>query len=146
MSKTICTVKMIRFFGDSLMLGIFLLMVWLFISAYTNENFICTVYINKFGEAHVEMILLVFILFPLFFITAAFSFLDWHRTINSRREIDFTDDILSYYTEPYYPGERVICPSCYGIFFINSSNCSKVCCPICGTIGRYQSNDDSLCY
>ena len=61
MPKTICTVKMIRFFGDSLMLGIFLLMVWLFVSAYLNKNFTCTVNINKYGEAQVEMILLVFI-------------------------------------------------------------------------------------
>jgi hypothetical protein len=146
MSKTICTVKMIRFFGDSLMLGIFLLMVWLFVSAYFNENFTCTVNINKFGEAQVELILLIFILFPLFLITAVFSFLDWHRTINSRVEIDFTDDFLSYYTEPYYPGEDVICPACYGVFFVRDPNCSRVCCPICGTVGKYQSKDDYLEY
>jgi hypothetical protein len=142
MPGTICTVKMIRFFGDSLMLGIFLLMVWLFVSAYTNENFMCTVNINKYGEAQVEMILLVFILFPLFLITAAFSFLDWHRTISSRGKMDFADYLPFYYTEPYYPGERVICPFCNGVFFISDLNCSEVCCPICQTVGRYQSNDE----
>jgi hypothetical protein len=111
-----------------------------------NENFTCTVNINKYGEAQVEMILLVVILLPLFLITSAFSFLDWHRTISSRKEADFTDDFLSYYTEPYYPGERVICPLCYGVFFIKDSDTDRICCPICGTVGKYQSRHDYTDY
>lgn len=142
MQKTICIIKMIRFFGDALMLGIFLLMVWLFVSAYLNENFTCIVNINRYGEAHVEMILLVFILFPLFLITSTFSYLDLHRTISTRREPEFKEGLSYHLNEEYFPGEHVKCPSCFGVFYARIPYYSRIYCPVCGAVGRYDPDGD----
>jgi hypothetical protein len=146
MTRKVYAVKLIRFFGDSLMLGIFFLVVWLFVTAYFNQDFATTIYINKFGEAHVEMILLVFILFPLFLLTAVFSFVDWKHTVNPIHEIPREQQ--RPYKEHYYHypvGEDVVCPLCDDVFYVTSDYYySRITCPYCGLTGTYLPvNDDT---
>ena len=143
MVKKIDTIKRLRLFGDFLMLGSFLLLLWLFISAYLNNNFSTTVQINQYGEAHVEMILLVFFLLPLFILTTSLSFLDWRQTWKARSMVASQQYILS---EP--PGtynntqEEIICPRCRNHFLVRVSNYGGiVTCPSCGLEGKHVPED-----
>ncbi len=87
MAGKIDTMKRLRVFGDFLMLGSFLMLLWLFVSAYLSNSFSTTVHINNYGEAHVEMILMLFFLLPLFLLTTALSFLDWRQTWKAKGRI-----------------------------------------------------------
>ncbi|UCE39181.1 MAG: hypothetical protein JSW00_08180 [Thermoplasmata archaeon] len=142
MPKTVCTIKMIRLFGDSLMLGIFLLMVWLFVCAYSNNHYSAIININKYGEAQIEMILLLFILLPLFLFTTAFSFFDWKKTVKPSMYIIEQNDQILDYTRSYYLGEDIICPRCNCIFFVSESYFTDVICPFCGLSGAYYPSEE----
>jgi predicted RNA-binding Zn-ribbon protein involved in translation (DUF1610 family) len=121
------------------MLGSFLLLLWLFISAYLNNSFSTTVHINQYGEAHVEMIILVFFLLPLFILTTSLSFLDWRQTWKAKSMVAsqkyVLSDIPSNYAETF---EQIVCPRCKNNFIARTSSSGGfVQCPSCGLEGRY---------
>jgi predicted RNA-binding Zn-ribbon protein involved in translation (DUF1610 family) len=139
MVKKIDTIKRLRLFGDFLMLGSFLLLLWLFISAYLNNNFSTTVHVNQYGEAHVEMIVLVFFLLPLFILTTSLSFLDWRQTWKAKSMVASQKYILSEiplnYPETF---EEIVCPRCKNHFITRTSTYGGiVSCPSCGLEGKY---------
>jgi uncharacterized paraquat-inducible protein A len=143
MVKKIDTIKRLRLFGDFLMLGSFLLLLWLFISAYLNGDFSTTVHINQYGEAHVEMILLVFFLLPLFILTTSLSFLDWRQTWKARSMVASQQYILSDVPRTYNNvHEEIICPRCHNHFMVRTSKYGGiVTCPSCGLEGKHVPED-----
>ncbi|UCG69893.1 MAG: hypothetical protein JSV09_02400 [Thermoplasmata archaeon] len=139
MVRKIDTLKRLRLFGDFLMLGTFLLLLWLFISAYLS-GFSTTVHINNYGEAHVEMIILVFFLLPLFLVTTALSFLDWRQTWKAKGKILNDIPIRTYEPNPYenFVEESLICPECGSQFIVKGPNAEgMISCPMCGVRGWY---------
>jgi hypothetical protein len=139
MVKKIDTIKRLRLFGDFLMLGTFLLLLWLFISAYLS-GFKTTVHINNYGEAHIEMIILVFFLLPLFLITTALSFIDWRQTWKAKSKILNDVQIRRYEPNPYeeFVEESLICPECETQFIVRGPNSEgMITCPTCGVRGWY---------
>jgi uncharacterized paraquat-inducible protein A len=139
MVKKIDTIKRLRLFGDFLMLGSFLLLLWLFVTAYLNEGFSTSVNINQYGEAHVEMIILVFFLLPLFLLTTALSFMDWRQTWKSKSMVATQKIILSD-GPPFFQEflEEIVCPRCRHKFVVKMSNFGVfVTCPSCGLEGKY---------
>lgn len=139
MVKKIDTIKRLRLFGDFLMLGTFLLLLWLFISAYLS-GFTTTVHINNYGEAHVEMIILVFFLLPLFMVTTALSFIDWRQTWKAKAKILNDVHIQTYEPNPYddFVEESLICPECRTQFIVKGPDSEgMITCPRCGVRGWY---------
>lgn len=147
MVRKIDTIKRIRLFGDILMLGAFLMLLWLFITAYLSNNFSTTVHINDYGEAHVEMIILVFFLLPLFLFTTALSFLDWRQTWKAKKMI-LSQKYLSMNAQispQDFPEDILICPRCYERFEARSNYFNgSVICPSCGLRGSYEPNEVDL--
>lgn len=148
MVRKIDTIKRLRLFGDFLMLGSFLLLLWLFLSAYLSSEFNTTVHINNYGEAHIEMIVLVFFLLPLFLFTTALSFIDWRQTWKARQKILSQKYLLMDAPSPYqeFPEEGLICPRCNAMFEVNRTFAKgTITCPTCGLRGTYMPDDlDSL--
>ena len=147
MVRKIDTIKRIRLFGDILMLGAFLMLLWLFISAYLSNNFSTTVNINDYGEAHVEMIILVFFLFPLFLFTTALSFLDWRQTWKAKKMILSQKYLLMNALVPNQDllEDILVCPRCYDRFeAIGNYSNGSVTCPTCGLRGSYKPLDVDL--
>jgi hypothetical protein len=121
------------------MLGSFLLLLWVFLTAYLNDGFSTTVNVNKYGEAHVEMIILIIFLLPLFILTTALSFLDWRQTWKSKSMVSSQKIILSD-GPPFYQEfmEEITCPRCRYNFMVKMSNFGVyVQCPSCGLEGKY---------
>ena len=143
MVRKIATVKRLRLVGDFLMLGAFLMLLWLFITAYLSNNFSTTVHINNYGEAHVEMIILVFFLLPLFLFTTALSFLDWRQTWKAKKMI-LSQKYLSMnapISHQDFPEDILVCPRCNDRFEARSNYSNgSVTCPTCGLIGSYVPN------
>jgi predicted RNA-binding Zn-ribbon protein involved in translation (DUF1610 family) len=139
MVKKIDTIKRLRLFGDFLMLGSFLLLLWLFITAYLNRDFSTTVQINRYGEAHVEMIILVFFLLPLFILTTSLSFLDWRQTWKAKQMVAANRNIIDYVPQSYNVHlEELICPRCRNHFIVRISDFGGVVtCPSCGLEGDH---------
>lgn len=144
MVRKIDTIKRLRLFGDFLMLGTFLLLLWLFFSAYLSNDFSTTVHINNYGEAHIEMIILIFFLLPLFLFTTALSFIDWRQTWKARRNILSQKYLLTEAPSPYedHCDETLICPRCDELFEVKNTNFyGTIICPTCGLKGTYEPND-----
>lgn len=139
MVKKIDTIKRLRLFGDFLMLGSFLLLLWLFITAYLNNDFSTNVQINKYGEAHVEMIILVFFLLPLFILTTALSFMDWRQTWKAKNMVASNQYIMESMPRSYNIRlEELICPRCRNHFLVRISDFGGVVtCPSCGLEGDH---------
>ena len=139
MVKKIDTIKRLRLFGDFLMLGTFLLLLWLFITAYLNSEFSTSVQINKYGEAHVEMIILVFFLLPLFILTTSLSFLDWRQTWKAKNMVASNQNIMDGIPRSYNIRlEELICPKCRNHFLVRISDFGGVVkCPSCGLEGDH---------
>ncbi len=140
MVRKIDTIKRLRFFGDILMLGTFLMLIMVFLSAYLNDDFSTRVNINNYGEAHIEMVLLVFFLLPLFLITAALSFLDWRQTWKAKERILEQRYLLT--DAPNLSNAlleaRLVCPGCGVRFSVDNPYYNAVVeCPACGLFGRY---------
>ncbi len=146
MPRTVTFFKMIRLFGDSLMLGTFILFLWLFVSAYLSRDFTATIHINKYGEAQVEMILLIFIMLPLFLITAILSFRDWEYTIyrGSLKPVQIKRRTLGYDSIHIKYGEHVVCPDCFGRFYVSQRSFTNVTCPYCQAMGIYEPENPML--
>jgi DNA-directed RNA polymerase subunit RPC12/RpoP len=137
--------KRLRVIGDFLMLGAFFMLISLFLSAYLSNNFRTTIHINNYGEAHIEMIILVFFLLPLSLITVTLSFMDWKQTwkakgkIMSERNLLMENPILE---APIYDNVPVsgtlVCPRCKARFEARVNYMDgKVMCPSCGLSGVY---------
>ncbi len=144
MVKKIDTIKRLRLFGDFLMLGTFLLLLWLFLSAYMNGSFTSTIHINNYGEAHIEMIVLVFFLLPLFLLTAALSFLDWRQTWKVRQKILSQHQYYSNFPGSIraIPQETLKCPGCRTRFDVKRIySDGTIVCPTCGMIGTYNPDE-----
>jgi hypothetical protein len=139
MVKKIDTIKRLRLFGDFLMLGTFLLLLWLFITAYLNKDFSTTVQINRYGEAQVEMIILVFFLLPLFILTTSLSFLDWRQTWKAKHMVATNQNVLDHIPRSYSIRlEELICPRCRNHFLVSISDFGGVVtCPSCGLEGNH---------
>ncbi len=138
MVRKIDTIKRLRFFGDILMLGTFLMLTWVFISAYLNKNYSTKVNINNYGEAHIEMVVLVFFLLPLFLITAALSFIDWRQTWKAKETIRNPRYLLAAPTLSNAIAETSLtCPQCSARFIVENLNVNgTVQCPACGVMGQ----------
>jgi uncharacterized paraquat-inducible protein A len=144
MVRKIDTIKRLRLVGDFLMLGAFLMLLWLFITAYLSNNFSTTVHINDYGEAHVEMIILVFFLLPLFLFTTALSFLDWRQTWKAKKMVSSQKYLFVSAPVPHQdiPEDKLICPRCYDRFEARSNYFNgRITCPTCGLRGTYEPND-----
>jgi hypothetical protein len=139
MVKKIDTIKRLRLFGDFLMLGSFLLLLWLFVTAYLNRDFSTTVQINRYGEAHVEMIILVFFLLPLFILTTSLSFLDWRQTWKAKQMVAANRNFIDHSPQSYNVRlEELICPRCGNHFLVKISDFGGVVtCPSCGLEGDH---------
>lgn len=143
MAGKIDTMKRLRLFGDFLMLGSFLMLLWLFATAYLS-NFTTTVYINNYGEAHVEMIIMVFFLLPLFLITTALSFLDWKQTWRARGRIAQETHITVEEPGAYrvFVEENLVCSHCRNEFTVKGPDSGgMITCPRCGAQGWYTPRD-----
>jgi uncharacterized paraquat-inducible protein A len=144
MVRKIDTVKRLRLFGDFLMLGIFLMLLWVFLSAYFTNDYTTTVHVNSYGEAHLEMIILVFILLPLFLITTALSFIDWRQTWKAKEKILSQRYLMrdaSMYRHNMSEGE-VICPRCGDMFLVRVPHSGgSITCPTCGLMGWYSPSE-----
>ncbi len=141
MAGKIDTMKRLRVFGDFLMLGSFLMLLWLFVSAYLSNSFSTTVHINNYGEAHVEMIILAFFLLPLFLLTTALSFLDWRQTWKAKgriaQEVNVRVEDPGQYST--FVEENLVCPKCLSEFTIKGPQSGgHIMCPRCGEVGWYQ--------
>lgn len=140
MTGKIDRLKRLRLLGDFLMMGTFLLLLWIFISAYMSGSFRTNVNINNYGEAHVEMIVLVFFLLPLFGITVALSFLDWRQTWKAKKKILEQKLVLAAPSRSYPQTLEgtLRCPGCGMNFYAsNLYNGAITTCPSCGMVGRY---------
>ncbi len=140
MAGKIDTMKRLRVFGDFLMLGSFLMLLWFFISAYFSNNFSTTVHINNYGEAHVEMIIMIFFLLPLFLLTTALSFLDWRQTWKAKGKIAQEVNMEIEEPGPYtvFVEEDLVCPKCLSEFTIKGPKSGgMISCPMCGMQGHY---------
>jgi hypothetical protein len=111
----------------------------LFITAYLNNEFSTTVQINKYGEAHVEMIILVFFLLPLFLLTTSLSFLDWRQTWKAKNMVASNINIMDGVPRSYNIRlEELICPKCRNHFLVRISDFGGVVtCPSCGLEGDH---------
>lgn len=143
MVKKIDTLKRLRLLGDFLMLGTFLMLLWLFVSAYLSNDFSARININHYGEAHVEMILLLFFLLPISIITVALSFMDWRQTWKARQKIItqkyLTMDAPSSYPPP--PEKTLVCPRCQARFEASLAYSNgMITCPGCGLTGTYDQS------
>ncbi|UCE39186.1 MAG: hypothetical protein JSW00_08205 [Thermoplasmata archaeon] len=144
MAGKIDKMKRLRLVGDFLMLGSFLMLIWLFLSAYLSNDYRTTVNINNYGEAHVEMIVLVFFLLPLFMLTVALSFMDWRQTWKAKGKIMSHKYLLIDTPTTYqFLQEKVaVCPRCQFIFDSNLT-CSNglITCPNCGLTGTHSQDE-----
>ena len=131
-------IKRLRVFGDFLMLGTFFMLLWLFLSAYLSNDFSATLHINNHGEAHIEMIILVFFLLPLSLLTVVFSFIDWRQTWKAKSEISSRRHLMEAPNLKRYPVEELECPRCGGKFQVKVTHFGgTITCPNCGLIGTY---------
>jgi uncharacterized paraquat-inducible protein A len=140
------SMKRIRVFGDFLMLGTFLLLVWLFFSAYLSDNQSATVKINNYGEADIEMIILVFFLLPLSLLTVTLSLLDWKQTWKARGKILSQHYLLLNAPDSHQSQTCFFtCPRCsirFGAYGINEG--AVITCPSCKLKGPYKPNNIDL--
>ncbi len=144
MVRKIDTLKRLRLFGDFLMLGIFLMLLWVFLTAYLDNEYATTVHINTYGEAHIEMIILIFILLPLFLITTALSFIDWRQTWKAKERILSQRYLLmdASMQRPSMSEVEVICPRCEDMFFVSVPySGGSITCPTCGLMGWYSPSE-----
>ena len=147
MQGKIDKMKRLRVIGDFLMLGAFFMLISLFLSAYLSNNFRTTVHINNYGEAHVEMIILVFFLLPLSLITVTLSFMDWKQTwkakgkIISERHLLLETPILEAPIYDHVPvSETLVCPRCKARFEARMNYMDgRIMCPTCGLTGVYST-------
>jgi DNA-directed RNA polymerase subunit RPC12/RpoP len=142
MPSKITTIKRIRVLGDFMMFGIFICLMIIFLNAYlnglSNDNFTTLVDINSKNEAHVEFIILIVVLLPIFFMTTLWSFLDWKATWRARDAIRFQQ----YFMETESPRRKEIdtilmkCSACQGVFGVTAAdNEMNIECPHCGKVG-----------
>ena len=144
MPSKITTIKRVRVMGDFMMFGIFICLLIIFLHAYINGwqngNYQTIVDINSRNEAHVELIILLFILGPLFRLTTLWSFLDWKSTWRARDHIRFEQ----YYfeSEPQKPKKKpeetilMRCSGCGEMFGVtNVSEEMRIECPHCKKSG-----------
>ncbi len=137
--------KRLRVIGDFLMLGAFFMLISLFLSAYLSNDFRTTIHINNYGEAHIEMIILVFFLLPLSLITVTLSFLDWKQTWKAKGKIMSDRYLLvepPVMEAPVYENapisEILICPRCKTRFEAMANYMdNRIMCPACGLTGTY---------
>jgi hypothetical protein len=122
------------------MLGIFILFILIFLSAYFNPEFKTMIHINNYGEAHIELIVLIFLLLPLFLFTTALSFIDWKQTWKFKEKMYFQG-----FEEPpmktphrYARREKIECPRCSHRFEAVPSPEGIISCPRCGLVGKYE--------
>ncbi|UCH88246.1 MAG: hypothetical protein JSV49_08245 [Thermoplasmata archaeon] len=142
MARKISTIKRIRVLGDFMMFGIFVCLLIIFLTAYFNglnsDNYTTEVDINSKNEAHVEFIILIIILLPIFFLTTLWSFLDWKSTWKAREQIRFQD----YYYEVEAPPRRDVetilmkCSACKEVFGVTAvEDEMNIECPNCNKKG-----------
>jgi hypothetical protein len=139
--------KRLRVVGDFLMLGTFFMLVGVFLSAYLSNDYRSTINVNYFGEAHIEMIVLLFILMPVSLATVVLSFLDWKQTWKAKGRIMSQNRILLDESRFYQIQLGVIvCPRCKIIFGIGEPEFKGVVtCISCGLKGTILSNtQDSM--
>jgi DNA-directed RNA polymerase subunit RPC12/RpoP len=147
MQGKIDKMKRIRVIGDFLMLGAFFMLISLFLSAYLSNNFRTTVHINNYGEAHIEMIILVFFLLPLSLITVTLSFMDWKQTwkakgkIMSDRYLLMETPIMEAPIHDHVPiSGTLVCPRCKARFEARMNYTDgRIMCPACGLSGVYSA-------
>ncbi len=147
MQGKIDKMKRLRVIGDFLMLGAFFMLISLFLSAYLSNNFRTTVHINNYGEAHIEMIILVFFLLPISLITVTLSFMDWKQTwkakekIMSDRYLLMETPIMEAPIHDHVPvSETLVCPRCKARFGARMNYTDgRIMCPACGLSGVYSA-------
>jgi hypothetical protein len=134
--------KRLRVVGDFLMLGTFFMLVGVFLSAYLSNDYRSTINVNYIGEAHIEMIVLLFILMPISLATVILSFIDWKQTWKARGMIMSQKQILLDESRFYQIQSGVIlCPRCKMIFGIGEPNYKGlITCISCGLKGTIPSN------
>jgi phage FluMu protein Com len=143
MPSKITTIKRIRVLGDFMMFGIFVCLLIIFLHAYINGmlngNYTTIVDINSQNEAHVEFILLLVILMPVFIMTTIWSFLDWKATWKARDNVRLSQ----YYFEPESITPRNVetilmrCSACHEMFGVTAvEDNMKIECPHCRKVGR----------
>jgi hypothetical protein len=144
MQGKIDKLKRLRVAGDFLMLGTFFMLVGVFLSAYLSNDYRSTINVNHYGEAHIEMIVLLFILMPLSLATVILSFLDWKQTWKAKGMIMSQNHIILDESRFYQIQSGVIlCPRCKIIFGIGEPNYKGlITCISCGLKGAILSNTD----
>jgi len=105
-----------------------------------SNDFKTSIHVNNYDEAHIEMIVLVFFLLPLFLFTTALSFLDWKQTWKARDKIRSQSYLIMNAPLHYqdFPEDKLICPRCKDIFEVNRIySDGLITCPRCGLTGSY---------
>jgi hypothetical protein len=147
MQGKIDKLKRLRVVGDFLMLGTFFMLVGVFLSAYLSNDYRSTINVNYYGEAQIEMIVLLFILMPLSLATVILSFYDWKRTWKAKGMIMSQKQILLDESRFYQiQSDVIVCPRCKMIFGIREPNYKGVItCISCGLKGTIlSSTQDSV--
>ncbi len=134
MQGKIDKLKRVRVVGDFFMLGTFFMLVGVFLSAYLSSDYRSTINVNFYGEAHVEMIVLLFILMPISLATVILSFLDWKGTWKAKGMILSHDQLhLDAFHFYQFQSNIFLCPTCQIIFGTGEPDYEEIItCPSCG--------------
>lgn len=142
MPNKITTIKRIRVLGDFMMFGIFICLLIIFLNAYLNGVFNGTyqtmVDINSKNEAHIEMFILIVVLFPIFIMTTLWSFLDWKATWKARDNIRFQQYFFETDNSRTAISETLLmrCSACNEMFGVTGvENEMTIECPHCNKTG-----------
>ncbi|MCD6383803.1 MAG: hypothetical protein J7L88_05020, partial [Thermoplasmata archaeon] len=140
MGGKIQRIKRLRFAGDSVLFALLVLFLYIFIKAYLN-GFKIEININRYGEAKVELIVLLGVILPLATLALVYSYLDLVSTWKARQWIASTDyQMLDRWrrevgTEPI----QLKCVNCGRSFTFDPLTAPgryvRLTCPNCGESG-----------
>ncbi|HDD60020.1 MAG: zinc ribbon domain-containing protein [Thermoplasmata archaeon] len=140
MASKLQWIKRLRFAGDGALFAILLLFIYIFLRAYFSD-YTAEIDINQYGEARVELIILLGVILPLAALTLAYSYLDLVTTWKARQWVVSTDySLLEGWRRKLKGGPvELKCTSCGRTFPFDPlsapSRYVKLVCPSCGKSG-----------
>ena len=140
MASKLQWIKRLRFAGDGALFAILLLFIYIFLRAYFSD-YTAEIDINRYGEARVELIVLLGVILPLAALTLVYSYLDLVTTWKARQWVVSTDySLLEGWRRELKGGPvELKCTGCGRTFSFDPlsapSRYVKLTCPSCGKSG-----------